>query len=572
MTIINPLPYNIANGQAVDAVPVMADLNAIVNNVNANAAPASGSPNYAPASGSPNYATITGSTNYAPDTGSTANAYVVSLTPAIPATIPDGFPVNLYVTPARVNTGTATLNGVAIVDRNGNPILGGQIKGMCALEYSTAYAKWMFTGAKQNVSVLDFGADPTGTIDSTAAIQAAINSFGSGGTLPAASGGVVKFPAGHYLISNQILVGNIGIRLIGESSQSTMISVTANVTAAFKFTQTIPNFSDVSVGMSEFIIDMQGFNGHGIWMLKPYDTSGCNNVYVKNVGDAYNGVRIEPDSNNTADPVSQSLVFSNVEVAHKNTTATAPCWYLDTVQESQFIGCKGFAYFGASTSAAVPWYLQNCRGILGLGCSSSQTSGFGIEIATTTRNSGGIQFLGHTFESCAQILNASASSTYSVYEIVLAYLRNEGSGGGSTPIVLVGVTNSEIECDVFAVSLDANSHYNLIRSASGVVITNSGTGNVILEKPSAANSAYQILADAISLARNDATSSITLNSGNVALGSSGSSVLEAAYPFGASQAGMLLLVNRAGTVTLSQVTVGAADSGGTGFRTLLVPD
>ena len=38
MTIINPLPYNIANGQAVDAGPVMADLNAIVNNVNANAA------------------------------------------------------------------------------------------------------------------------------------------------------------------------------------------------------------------------------------------------------------------------------------------------------------------------------------------------------------------------------------------------------------------------------------------------------------------------------------------------------------------------------------------------------
>ena len=37
MTIINTLPYTIANGQAVDATPVMADLNQIVNNVNANA-------------------------------------------------------------------------------------------------------------------------------------------------------------------------------------------------------------------------------------------------------------------------------------------------------------------------------------------------------------------------------------------------------------------------------------------------------------------------------------------------------------------------------------------------------
>jgi hypothetical protein len=40
MTIVNPLPYTIQNGQAVDAVPVMANFNQIVSNVNANAAPA----------------------------------------------------------------------------------------------------------------------------------------------------------------------------------------------------------------------------------------------------------------------------------------------------------------------------------------------------------------------------------------------------------------------------------------------------------------------------------------------------------------------------------------------------
>ena len=44
MTIINPLPYNIANGQAVDATPVQANLNQIVSNVNANAAALAGSP------------------------------------------------------------------------------------------------------------------------------------------------------------------------------------------------------------------------------------------------------------------------------------------------------------------------------------------------------------------------------------------------------------------------------------------------------------------------------------------------------------------------------------------------
>lgn len=38
MSIINALPYNIANGQAIDAVPVMANFNEIVNDVNASAA------------------------------------------------------------------------------------------------------------------------------------------------------------------------------------------------------------------------------------------------------------------------------------------------------------------------------------------------------------------------------------------------------------------------------------------------------------------------------------------------------------------------------------------------------
>ncbi len=42
MTIINPLPYTIVNGDPVDATPVQADLNQIVSNVNANAAAVAG--------------------------------------------------------------------------------------------------------------------------------------------------------------------------------------------------------------------------------------------------------------------------------------------------------------------------------------------------------------------------------------------------------------------------------------------------------------------------------------------------------------------------------------------------
>lgn len=57
-------------------------------------------------------------------------------------------------------------------------------------------------GAKlaQTVSILDFGADPTGAIDATAAIQNAINTVGQGG--------YVFLPAGTFKISSTIVIGN----------------------------------------------------------------------------------------------------------------------------------------------------------------------------------------------------------------------------------------------------------------------------------------------------------------------------------------------------------------------------
>lgn len=80
---------------------------------------------------------------------------------------------------------------------------------------------------RESVSVLDFGADPTGVADSTAAIQAAINQIKTQG------GGSVVFPYGNYKVTSTVsIAGNFGfagIQLIGNNSQ---ITSTAN-SAAF---------------------------------------------------------------------------------------------------------------------------------------------------------------------------------------------------------------------------------------------------------------------------------------------------------------------------------------------------
>src|SRR5690242_10248143 len=69
---------------------------------------------------------------------------------------------------------------------------------------------------KDRVSVLDFGADPTGVNDSTVAIQNAINSLttNANSTLSVAlsgSGGIVYLPPGVYKVSTLIMKSNVHI-------------------------------------------------------------------------------------------------------------------------------------------------------------------------------------------------------------------------------------------------------------------------------------------------------------------------------------------------------------------------
>ncbi len=92
MTIINPLPYTIANGDPVDATPVQANLNQIVSNVNANAAGVAGNASQEflvatttnPAGAVPlaqaqsQFAPVSGSGVYAPTSGNAAQSFNVA--------------------------------------------------------------------------------------------------------------------------------------------------------------------------------------------------------------------------------------------------------------------------------------------------------------------------------------------------------------------------------------------------------------------------------------------------------------------------------------------------------------
>ena len=77
---------------------------------------------------------------------------------------------------------------------------------------------------KEVVSVLDFGADPTGTLDSTGAIQAALN-----------TGSAVYIPAGTYSISALVYTATSGQRVFGDGILQTIIQNTTNNEPLFCF-------------------------------------------------------------------------------------------------------------------------------------------------------------------------------------------------------------------------------------------------------------------------------------------------------------------------------------------------
>ena len=161
-----------------------------------------------------------GAYNYATDTGTTVNAYVVSLTPAIPATIPDGFPVNFSTT--RPNTGPATLNGIALVDYFGNALQSNVISGECSARYSTAFSSFIVLSRANFLSAVNLFDYLTPVQisdvqaftlahDVTAAVQAWASALG-----PMRRG---YAPNGAYKLSNQINFPNT-CEVFGDGFQS----------------------------------------------------------------------------------------------------------------------------------------------------------------------------------------------------------------------------------------------------------------------------------------------------------------------------------------------------------------
>ncbi|SOD30557.1 Pectate lyase superfamily protein [Variovorax sp. YR752] len=99
------------------------------------------------------------------------------------------------------------------------------------------------------VSVKDFGAKGDGSTDDTAAIQAAINSFSSGGTL--------YFPAGTYMISSQLNSTVNGLVFEGAGYLASIIKITSPTATSLNITGW--NSGVESMGFDSTVTRTNGF-------------------------------------------------------------------------------------------------------------------------------------------------------------------------------------------------------------------------------------------------------------------------------------------------------------------------
>lgn len=121
------------------------------------------------------------------------------------------------------------------------------------------------------VNVIDFGADPTGVADSTAAIQAAIDAVKT-------SGGSVYLPTGTYTITDTLVIDTgvytTGIIVFGDGRNTTIAQTGTNKDAVhFSTTQFLQNS-----GLRDLRITCDADAGHCINFVY-----GCTTCFVTNV-------------------------------------------------------------------------------------------------------------------------------------------------------------------------------------------------------------------------------------------------------------------------------------------------
>jgi len=377
------------------------------------------------------------------------------------------------------------------------------------------------------------------------AIQSASDSLTLGGT--------VLIPMGVYNVSKPIIIKTIGVTIKGLGYHSRIKAVGFVGSDIIKFQNTNPSYTiNKNIIIENLVIDCNNQTCNGLNIVGAYDMCKLSNVEIWRTNGRYRGLMMTEDSSNA---VSQTLLLENILAYHFDDTATVETMYFRKCQEVNMIGVKAFGSQVTTAQNCDCMVLDDCRGVTLTGCFIG--FGKGLRIKANTRNSTGISLIGCTFEETyGNSILTEVTNGMIIDSLYMYGIRMQSSVVGVGKITLNSVQNALLFTNLLTVELISGNNNTIIANDSSKVTINTATKSTIIGFKNA-NMDYLVLPSKIQ------TQSIY--NGTV-------EVIRTASSIAINSTGLLLSVNLVGTTSLKQVTIGPTDSGGVGYRALIIPN
>lgn len=223
----------------------------------------------------------------------------------------------------------ATLTGAELVPvvQAGNSVrstvsaIGNNALGTYTAPGVGAVGRTVSSKLSDSISITDFGADPTGVADSTAAIQTALNSGAK----------AVYVPAGNFKFSALVLPTTFGFVFYGAGTASTLTQTGTGITWPTTGTNPpgyyegyIRDLAFVATAGTGHTIDTQ-YAG-GVTLL---------NLYVGNMAVGFDFIHVRGNTASTGDKYTHDVRVSNIQY-YSNTAGRAVIYYDTTASDTSF--------------------------------------------------------------------------------------------------------------------------------------------------------------------------------------------------------------------------------------------